>query len=250
MNPPKYIVEACAQSLDSALAGQAGGADRIELCAGLIEGGTTPSAATIRMTRRKVRIALNVLVRPRAGDFLYGDNEFATMLADIDYCKECGVDGVVIGMLNADGTVDAARTAYLIAAARPMSVTFHRAFDMTRDPIEALDCLIHLGVDRLLTSGLAADAPSGADCLRKLVEHAAGRIAIMPGAGVNAANVRQLRDHTGACEFHLSGQRPTPSGMKFRNPNAHFAAPGQDAWVTYQTHADSIRAVVDALATP
>src|SRR5947208_9942123 len=185
--PTPILVEACVDSIESALAAARGGAHRLELCANLIEGGTTPSAGTLAVCRARLDIPIFVLIRPRGGDFLYSAAELAVMLEDIRRAKQAGVQGIVTGLLRADGEIDADRTGELIAAARPLHVTFHRAFDVCRDASRALETLVALGVERVLTSGQAATAPEGADRIARLVQQAAGRLAILPGGGAKAA---------------------------------------------------------------
>ncbi|WP_256006380.1 copper homeostasis protein CutC [Pedobacter deserti] len=210
-------MEVCANSLRSALEAQQGGAVRVELCDNLPEGGTTPSYAQIKLARQLLNIQVYPIIRPRGGDFLYTDLEFEIMKEDILQCKALGCDGVVIGILHTDGTVDKARCAELIGLAGSMGVTFHRAFDMTRDLFEAMDDIIELGCERILTSGGKASAVEGADTISELVRLSAGRISIMPGAGVNTTNIAGLIQRTGALEFHASARRLQPGGMLFRN---------------------------------
>ena len=212
------ILEIAANSLASALAAQDGGAGRVELCTALELGGLTPSSAQIALARERLRIPLYVLIRPRAGDFLYSDLEFETMQRDIETCAVLGCDGVVLGVLDAEGRVDTARCRPLIAAAGKLGVTFHRAFDLTRDPAQALEDLAALGCERVLTSGAQASAVDGAALIRDLVAQAAGRLAVMPGAGVTAQNIAALAAATGAHEFHASAKRQLPSGMQHRRP--------------------------------
>ena len=212
------LVEACVDSVESALAAGRGGAHRMELCANLIEGGTTPSAGTLAVCRARLEIPIFVLIRPRGGDFLYSAAELAVMLEDIGRAKEAGAHGVVTGVLRADGEIDTDRTRQLVAAARPLRVTFHRAFDVSRDAGRALETLIALGVDRVLTSGQAATAPEGAETIARLVRQAAGRIAVLPGGGVTADNVADLVRATGVSEVHLTGAATHQSGMTFRAP--------------------------------
>ena len=214
-----YKIEICANGAESAACAQQGGAWRVELCAGMPEGGTTPSAGEIIAARRLLdHTKLNVIIRPRGGDFLYSDLETAIMVEDIRTARESGADGVVFGCLTAEGQVDVPRMQVLMQAAEGMSVTFHRAFDMCADPFRALDDIMDLGCDRILTSGLKNTAPEGVDMLAELVKRAAGRIIIMPGSGVNAGNIRTLSEKTGAVEFHLSGRAKVESGMRWRNP--------------------------------
>ncbi len=204
--------------LASCLVAERQGADRIELCANPHEGGTTPSHGMIAVARRHTTIQLFPIIRPRGGDFLYSDLEFTAMAADIDRCRELGCDGVVIGMLRADGTVDVDRCAELIRRAGPMQVTFHRAFDRVADPLESLETIIELGCARILTSGLRPDVDAGKDMLKTLVDAAGDRIMIMPGSGVRSANVVELAEHTGARAFHSSARTVHPSAMDFTNP--------------------------------
>jgi copper homeostasis protein len=210
-------LEICLDGVSSALAAQKGGADRVELCANLPEGGTTPSGGMIRSVRRVFAGGLMVIIRPRGYDFLYSDDEMAVMLEDIRLSRQLGADGVVIGCLNADGTVDQERCGRLIEAAGPLDITFHRAFDMTRDPSEALETIHSLGVKRILTSGGKADVPAGMAVISDLVKQSAGRVSLMPGGGVTAENLAEIVATTGVHEIHLSARLPVRSGMTFRN---------------------------------
>lgn len=209
-------IEVCANSLESALNAQKGGADRVELCANLYEGGTTPSAGEISLARDLLQIDLNVLIRPRGGDFLYSKNEIEIIKRDILYCKNIGVDGVVIGFLNPDGSIDKELTKEITELARPMTVTFHRAFDMCNNPEGALEDLIEIGVDRALTSGAENKAIQGAGLLNNLVKQASNRIIIMPGSGIRASNISELIQKTGATEFHVSERQSISSKMIFK----------------------------------
>ncbi len=211
-------MEVCANSVRSALAAQEGGAIRVELCDNLPEGGTTPSYSTIALAKKMLSIKVYPIIRPRGGDFLYSDLEFNLMKEDIKICKSLNCDGVVIGILKADGSVDKERCAELIAEAKPMPVTFHRAFDMSNDMEKALEDIIELGCERILTSGGEASAIKGADMLARLIKQADGRIIIMPGAGVSAANIADIIKLTGAKEFHASARHAVKSEMQFRNP--------------------------------
>jgi copper homeostasis protein len=187
------ICEVCVDSVAGVRVAKAADADRVELCGDLLEGGTTPSRGMIRQARAVTGIGLNVMIRPRGGDFLFDDDEFAVMQADIDTAREEGADGIVIGLLNSDGTIDGKRTRELILRARPqLSVTFHRAFDMTPDPFEALERLIGLGVDRVLTSGQEATVLEGLPLVSELIRRAGTRIIIMPGGGITARNVGRI----------------------------------------------------------
>jgi copper homeostasis protein len=210
------LIEVCAAHVQSALAAQEGGAKRVELCDNLYEGGTTPSYAAIKIAREKLEIGLNVMIRPRGSDFCYSDLEFELMKEDIRICKQLGADGIVFGILLPDGNVDIARTNQLIELARPMSMTFHRAFDMTPDPFKALEEIIKLGIDRILTAGQKNTVPEGIELISELVKQAGDRIIIMPGSGINEQNIREIRDKSGAREFHLTGRKPVQSRMIYR----------------------------------
>lgn len=215
-----YKLEICANSVASCLEAQKGGAYRVELCAGIPEGGTTPSYGDIAVARELLtQTKLNVIIRPRGGDFLYSDLEQKIMLKDIEMCRKLGVDGVVIGCLTPDGDVDVQHNKELIDAAGEMSVTFHRAFDMCRNPFEGLEQIIELGCERILTSGQQPKAEQGVDLLKQLVEKAADRIIIMPGSGINEENIARIARETGATEFHLSARESIKSGMQYHNPN-------------------------------
>ncbi|SIT95240.1 copper homeostasis protein [Pontibacter indicus] len=213
---PAPVLEICVDSVASALAAERGGAQRVELCDYLAGGGTTPSAGMIEVVRKSIGIGLHVLIRPRRGDFLYTAAEFEVMKKDIALCRTLGVDGVVIGALTADGRIDTAGTAALMAQASGMSITFHRAFDLCADPFQALDELLALGVDRLLTSGQQETALQGAELIRKLHERAAGKLVILPGGGVTPAHVRELLRRTGVSEVHASARTSVQSSMQFR----------------------------------
>ena len=210
------VLEACVDSVESALAAQAGGADRVELCDDLLEGGTTPSAGTIELCRERLRIPLHVLVRPRGGDFVYSDVELEVMQRDIALARHLGAHGVVVGALRPDGAVDEERTRALLGVARPMTVTFHRAFDFTPDADEALDMLIALGVDRVLTSGQAPSAQEGTHTLARLVTRAAGRIAILAGGGVSEENIAEITQRTGVREVHVRATALLESPTSYR----------------------------------
>lgn len=211
------LIEVCVDSLESAIAAEKGGANRVELCANLAEGGTTPSAGCIELVRRNIDIDLNVIIRPRGGDFCYSNFEFEVMKKDIRMAKKLGVNGVVIGILKEDGNVDVQRTKELVELARPMSITFHRAFDMTCDPFKALEDIIQLNIDRLLTSGHEKTAFEGVKLISRLVEKAENNIIIMPGGGVNKENLKDIMNITGAKEYHVSRRKKYDSPMMHRN---------------------------------
>ncbi|MGO1244479.1 MAG: copper homeostasis protein CutC [Sphingobacterium sp.] len=210
-------LEICANSLFSALQAQQGGASRVELCQNLENGGTTPSYAQIMLTRKELHIGLHVLVRPRGGDFLYTEEEFQEILSDVLFCKQQGCDGVVVGVLNADGSIDLTRNAILVEQAKPMTVVFHRAFDRCSDPIRALEDIIALGFDRILTSGQRDTAEQGKELIKSLVEKAAQRIEVMPGSGVNETNIRSIIEYTKAKSIHSSAKTVVSSKMTFHN---------------------------------
>lgn len=234
------ILEVAANSVASALAAEAGGAARVELCSALEVGGLTPSHATIATAMERLHIPVHVLIRPRAGDFVYDDLECEVMRRDIETCKVLGCAGVVIGVLTAAGDLDLPRCRGLMDAARGTSVTFHRAFDFVRDPEHTLEAIIALGCDRLLTSGQGAHALAGAPLIRRLVEQAHGRITIMPGGGIDARNIAAIAQATGAHEFHASAKVRVADRMR----HAGIGGMGGGDW---QTDAAQVRARVEAL---
>ena len=213
----RFVLEVCVDSAESAIAAQEGGADRVELCDNLIEGGTTPSAGTIELARKHLTIGMNVIIRPRGGDFCYSDFEFVVMKSDVQVAKQLGANGVVVGILDENGAVDKGRTRELITLARPMSVTFHRAFDMTRDPYKALEDLIALGIDRVLTSGQENSVLEGLDLITDLVQRAGDRIIVMPGGGITERNIKKIIAQSGAHEAHVVGTVSVTSPMRYRN---------------------------------
>ncbi len=215
----EYKLEICANSVASCIEAEKGGAWRVELCAAIPEGGTTPSYGDIVLARELLKIKLHVIIRPRGGDFLYSPLEHRIMLKDIENARKLGVDGVVIGCLTPEGDVDMNRNRELIDAAEGLSVTFHRAFDMCRDPYESLERIIELGCNRILTSGQRPRAEEGIELLHELVQKAGKRIIIMPGSGVNVNNIAKLAKETGAVEFHLSARESIESRMIYRNPH-------------------------------
>lgn len=245
MAKKKYQLEVCANSVASALAAQEGGADRVELCQALELGGITPSLGQIWLTRAALRIGVHVLIRPRAGDFLYSDIEFEEMKADIMFCHEAECDGIVIGLLHPDGSVDVKRTTELVELAKPMHVTFHRAFDVCGDPFKALEDIIICGCGRLLTSGMENTALAGAVLIRQLVEQSAGRIEVMPGSGINEHNIAQLAEATGAKAFHASAKMTRISGMEDYTTRT-IEGMGDSVWVSSK---QKIHRLVDLLKT-
>lgn len=214
----QYIIEIATSDFTTTASAVEGGADRIELCSNLYEGGTTASYATIKKCREAFAVEIFPIIRPRGGDFLYTKHEFDVMLQDIKICRELGCDGIVLGLLNMDGTIDMIRTEQLIRTAYPLEVTFHRAFDRCLEPFAALEQLVEIGCQRILTSGQQKTAPEGVDMIKDLNDAAGGRIIIMPGSGVRKENIKMLADKTGCTEFHSSLRGSRPSGMNFRHP--------------------------------
>ena len=241
-----YKFEICANSVASCIAAQDGGADRVELCAGIPEGGTTPSVGMIRCARESIGIGLNVIIRPRGGDFLYSESEIREMVYDIKAAKGLGVDGLVFGCLYPDGSVDMENMRLLMEAAGDTPVTFHRAFDHTSDPFKALEDIIELGCARILTSGCRPTAAEGAPLLAQLVEKAGDRIIIMPGCGVNEGNIAETARLSGAREFHFSAREPVESGMTFRNQDVVMGSE-EDPYGTMQTTARRVAATIAPL---
>jgi copper homeostasis protein len=244
MEDKKYIIEIATSDFVTTRAAVEGGADRVELCANLAEGGVTPSLGTIKQCRTAFTVSLFPIIRPRGGDFLYTEEEYEIMLQDVILCKELGCDGVVIGMLNADGSIDVKRTASLVQAAYPLGVTFHRAFDRCRDPFEALEQLISIGCERILTSGQQPAAPDGVDLIAELNKVADHRIIIMPGSGVRRENIRELADKTGCLEFHSSLRGKEKSKMEFVHPA--FAS-SQESYMNNAIDPNEVKALKQAL---
>lgn len=241
-------IEICVDSPEGVIAARDGQANRVELCDNLFEGGTTPSIGAMKMARRVGGIALHVIIRPRGGDFLYSVVEFDTMRTDIEAARTSRVDGVVIGLLTADGNIDKERTAELVTLARPMSVTFHRAFDVCRDPFASLEDLIEIGVDRVLTSGQQADAVSGAETIQKLVEAAGDRIVVMACGGLDETNIADVIAKTGVSEVHFTAFETVESEMEFRNRSVAMGS--EDAgseYVRQVTSAEKVRRVIEAV---
>lgn len=214
------VAEICIDSVEGVVAARAADAARVELCSALLEGGLTPSYGVTKLAMSAAGpVGIHVMIRPRGGDFLYSDNEFVAMKEDVTALRGLGVDGFVFGLLEPEGSIDVTRTAELIALCRPATVTFHRAFDMAKDPIASLDMLVDLGVDRLLTSGQAPSVLEGAPVIKQLIERAAGRIVIMPGGDITARNVARIVEETGAAEIHFAALELQSGPMRYRNPN-------------------------------
>ncbi|MDD7256468.1 copper homeostasis protein CutC [Bullifex porci] len=241
------IIEICLESVESVIAAEKGGADRVELCSDLFEGGLTPTIGTVKTALKKSNIKINAMIRPRGGDFCYSDEEFEVMKEDIKAFKETGINGIVFGILTPEGDVDVKRSKEIIELARPLAVTFHRAFDMTRDPYKSLEELIELGVDRVLTSGQEATVPEGADLLEELVQIAGDRIIVMPGCGITERNFPKLRDKIKAKEYHIYLPYETTSKMKFHPGHIYMGGLLRQSEFTI-THTSSSR-VSDVMGT-
>ncbi|MDE5662589.1 MAG: copper homeostasis protein CutC [Muribaculaceae bacterium] len=243
-------LEICCGDMSSVSAALEGGASRIELCSGLAEGGLTPSAALIRAAVGSGIGRVNVLIRPRSGDFLYSEDELRIMEYDIRVAVASGATGIVIGALTPDGEVDMAACGRLIAAAREnaaryVEVTFHRAFDLARDPLKSLEDVVALGCDCLLTSGMAASAERGVAELKRIVDHAAGRITVMAGSGVSPANAAAIIDATGVGAIHSTARSPRPSAMRFRREEVPMGVPGADEYAPLATSPDIVAALLE-----
>jgi copper homeostasis protein len=216
-NSSRAIFEVCAFNIQSGIIAEKAGAARVELCDNPVEGGTTPSYGAIRQTRESISILLYPIIRPRAGNYFYDDHEFAIIKHDIAICKELGCNGISIGVQTINGEIDTERLKKIVEWAYPMGVTCNRAFDVAPDPFKALEDLVGAGCERVLTSGLKSAAPEAADVLHQLVQQAAGRIIIMPGAGINSGNIKKLMTETGAKEFHGSARKIQPNPVQFSN---------------------------------
>lgn len=241
-------LEICCGDIGSVVTAIAGGADRVELCSGLDAGGLTPSTGLIEAAvAARGNAAVHVLIRPREGDFLYSAKEIEIMESDIAAARAAGAQGVVVGALNSDGSVDTATCRRLISAAGGLSVTFHRAFDMTSDPVRALEEIIALGCDRILTSGCAPTAEEGTEMLRRLNETAAGRIIILGGCGVSPSNAAAIIASTGLTELHASARSSVESLMSFRNSNVAMGAAGSDEFSRKSTDISKVRQLAEIL---
>jgi len=244
----QFKLEICVDTVESAVVAQIAGADRVELCDNLIEGGTTPGFGTISSSRNNLTIGLHVIIRPRGGDFLYTDVEYDIMRRDIECCGELGVDGIVLGILTRGGEIDIDRTAKLIELAYPMAATFHRAFDMCIDPIRGIESVIASGAGRILTSGQKEKVQDGAEMIRNLVNLAGRRIIVMPGSGINDSNILWIANNTGAKEFHLTARKIIDSEMTFRKPGVSMGGvPGNPEFSRKVADQDMIRSIINTL---
>lgn len=240
--------EICANSVESCLAAQAGGAHRVELCAGISEGGTTPSYGEVATARELLHIKLHVIIRPRGGDFLYDTQEMRIMERDIQMAGKLGADGVVFGCLTPDGRVDETKMKRLIEASQGLSVTFHRAFDVCANPHLALESLIGLGINRILTSGQQPTAQQGLPLIKELIQKADNRIIILPGSGINENNILQIAMESGAKEFHFSARENRNSSMSYRSTRVSMNSPGMaDEYIQSVTTAQRVRQTIHAL---
>lgn len=246
--PNELIIEICTDSLETSVAAEKSGASRIELCASLIEGGITPSFSLMKSVCNRITIPVYVMVRPRSGDFLYSQSEFDLMKADILHAREAGAAGIVVGVLRADGTIDRERCQELVQLAKPMEVTFHRAFDMTLEPFFALEEIIAIGCTTLLTSGHSQTAEDGLELIRELVKRTGGRINIMAGSGINAGNVMLLHE-AGVRAFHFTARKRISGGMKFRNEALRSMGSSlhYDEYGVYVFDEDKVRGIFKAL---
>lgn len=220
------FVEVCANTIESAIAAERGGADRIELCDNIAEGGTTPSYGMISFVKKHLSLDIHVLIRPRGSDFIYCSEEIEIIKNDIAECIKLGVDGVVFGMLTPEGKIDKYICQQLVKLAYPMKTTFHRAFDLTDNPLQCLDDVISCGFDYLLTSGIKPKAIEGKELLKQLVTKSKGKIHIMPGGGINDENILEIANFTGAKNFHISVRRKIESKMKMRNESINIGNSG------------------------
>lgn len=241
------VLEVCVDSLGAAKAAQAGGATRLELCSALPLGGLSPDLALFDLVRQAVDLPIHALLRPRAGDFLYDEDEFALLCRQTKELAQRGADAIVIGAVTPQGRLDTEKMEQLMELAPNCKVTLHRAFDVTRDPYEALEDACRLGVSWILTSGQQNSCTQGADLLKNLVQQAGDRTQILIGAGVNAEAIRMLAPYTGAEAFHLSGKYSVPSGMKFRRESVSMGAAGMDEYEISRCSAKAIAAAREAL---
>lgn len=244
------LIEAAAFSLTSAINAYHGGADRIELCTAYAEGGLTPSAGAILLAKEKIPVPIHVMIRPRGGDFIYGEHDIEAMLKDIEFCKKNEIAGVVFGILNTAGNIDKQLCKLLADHAGGMSLTFHRAFDICANPLKAIDDIVACGFHRILTSGQKANAMEGLDNIASYVEHAANRIIIMPGSGINKDNAMHIAQQTKCSEMHLSGKRLVNSdGVKSNSEVSFISVENISDTAWYESDKENISEVINVLKT-
>jgi len=243
----KYILECCVDSVESAIHAAQGGASRLELCSNLIIGGTTPDVALVKEIRKYTDIRIHALIRPRFGDFCYTNHEMEIMKSQIRALKEAGVEGVVIGILDEEGHLDISKMQELLQETEGLSVTLHRAFDMCRDPYEAMEQAIALGIHTILTSGQKQSAWEGRELLAELIEKAEGRIDIMAGAGIGASVIEQLIPITKGTSYHMSGKVTLDSPMKYRKADVSMGLPSLSEYEIWQTSEEYVRDAVEVL---
>jgi copper homeostasis protein len=244
----KILLEICCGSIDDAIQSQAGGADRVELCSALFVGGLTPSIGTVQEAKRRLKIPVMVMVRPRGGGFCYTSAEFATMERDAEAAVENGADGVVFGILKRDGRIDQRRSDRMRRIIADREAVFHRAFDVTPDPLRALEELIDLGITRVLTSGQKPTAPQGVKLITKLVQHAGKRIEILPGGGIRPHNVNEIVRRTGCGQIHMTAWRKVEDRSTHANHEINFSGalpPAEDAYE--MTDAKLVKQIVKSL---
>lgn len=242
-----YILESCVDSVESAIIAAEAGANRLELCGNLIIGGTTPATALFETIREQCSIRMHVLIRPRYGDFCYSEQEYRICIKEVEQFRKLGAEGVVIGILKPDGSLNREQMKELVAAADGMSVTLHRAFDMCRNPEEALETAGELGIQSILTSGQQANCMEGKDCIRRLVERSRGQVDILVGGGVNSSIIRPLYEATGATSYHMSGKQVLDSRMEYRRKEISMGVGRLDEYSIWQTKEQYIREAVEVL---
>ncbi|MGH0054093.1 MAG: copper homeostasis protein CutC [Sphaerochaetaceae bacterium] len=248
MNNDGVLIEICLDSVESVINAEKGGAGRVEFCSDLFEGGLTPTLGAFQVAKAHASIPLNVMIRPRGGDFCYSDLEFETMLQDARIFREAGANALVFGLLTPEGRIDTERTARLLEAANGLPITFHRAFDMTRNPYEAIEDLISLGVDRILTSGQEASVPEGLDLLASLIEQYGKRIVIMPGAGITERNFPKIHQQLQAKEYHMYLHSPVASAMQYRPEHIYMGGLlRQEEFLLQHTDRDRVASMISAV---
>lgn len=235
-----YVLEVCIDSVESALQAEKGGANRLEMCSNLVIGGTTPDPMLFQMVRELCDIKIHVLLRPRYGDFLYTDYEFEMICRDVTTFRKMGADGVVVGCLCADGSLDVERMKRLRDLAGPMHMALHRAFDVCKDPLQVLQEAMNVGIQTILTSGQKDTCIEGSELLKELIQRSAGKLDILVGSGVNAEIIRKLIPEIGATCFHMSGKKVLDSGMAYRKEGVSMGIPGMSEYQVFRTDKQEI----------